>query len=156
VYENKKRKFLGTDGAAKAGLFGWETDGRFVLRFGGNWVLSSSSVSQTVGKHKVNLKRVGGVYSVAVNDGVWIGFPSNYNLITYIDFIARAFGSTSYEYLDGYCDRLKIWTGGDRNSGVLAHHIPLNNKSQGANQLATVGNVNADIFSYNASGWVAI
>jgi hypothetical protein len=34
--------------------------------------------------------------------------------------------------------------------------IPLNNKSQGANQLATSGTINATIVNYNAAGWVAI
>lgn len=34
--------------------------------------------------------------------------------------------------------------------------LPLNNKSKGANQLATVGSINATIVNYNAAGWVAI
>jgi hypothetical protein len=34
--------------------------------------------------------------------------------------------------------------------------LPLNNKSQGANQLATVGGISATIVNYNADGWVAI
>jgi len=41
-----------------------------------------------------------------------------------------------------------------RAAGNIA--IPLNNKGQGANQLATVGGVNATIVNYNASGWVAV
>lgn len=41
-----------------------------------------------------------------------------------------------------------------RTSGNLA--IPLNNKSQGANQLATVGSINATIVNYNAAVWTAL
>ena len=36
------------------------------------------------------------------------------------------------------------------------NEIPINNKSQGASQLATVGSINATIVNYNAAGWVAI
>jgi|GEM_PF-2097619 len=43
-----------------------------------------------------------------------------------------------------------------KRSGVEIINIPLNNKGQGANQLATVGSVNATIINYNAAGWVAI
>jgi hypothetical protein len=41
-----------------------------------------------------------------------------------------------------------------RSAGNIT--IPLNNKSQGANQLATVGSVNATIVNYNVSGWVVV
>lgn len=41
-----------------------------------------------------------------------------------------------------------------RAAGNLA--IPMNNKAQGANQLATSGSINATIINYNAAGWVAV
>lgn len=41
-------------------------------------------------------------------------------------------------------------------SSVSTNEIPLNNKSQVANQLATAGSINATIVNYNANGWVAI
>jgi len=42
------------------------------------------------------------------------------------------------------------------SSGTTVNTIPLNNKSQGANQLATAGSINATIINYNAAGWTAI
>jgi len=41
-------------------------------------------------------------------------------------------------------------------SGVISNNIPLNNKSAGANQLATAGSINATIVNYNPAGWVAL
>ncbi|HBF48612.1 MAG TPA: hypothetical protein DDW91_20120 [Shewanella frigidimarina] len=52
--------------------------------------------------------------------------------------------------------KFKVWKGGDRLSGTLSNSIALNNKSQGANQAAAVGSINATIVNYNAAGWVAI
>lgn len=39
------------------------------------------------------------------------------------------------------------------SEGVVIHKIPLTNKSQGATQLATVGNVNATLINYTEDGW---
>lgn len=41
-------------------------------------------------------------------------------------------------------------------NGVTVGFTPLNNKSQGANQAATVGSTDAAIVNYNASGWASI
>lgn len=41
-------------------------------------------------------------------------------------------------------------------SGLEILNMPLNNKGQGANQLSTVGNVNAAIINYNVNGWVPV
>jgi hypothetical protein len=38
-------------------------------------------------------------------------------------------------------------------NGVIIHQIPLNNKAQGATQLATVGSVNATMIGYNSDVW---
>lgn len=40
-----------------------------------------------------------------------------------------------------------------RRNGVVIHEIPLTNKSQGATQLATVGNVNATMLNYTGDEW---
>lgn len=37
--------------------------------------------------------------------------------------------------------------------GVLTNSIPLTNKDQGANQLATVGSINAELINYTEDGW---
>lgn len=41
-------------------------------------------------------------------------------------------------------------------NGVVTHSIPLNNKEQGAIQLASVGNVNATMPNYNIDVWSAL
>jgi hypothetical protein len=56
-------------------------------------------------------------------------------------------GTDGGSYLSGSISKVIVGSG---------YSIPLGNKSQGANQLATIGSVNATIINYNASGWVAI
>lgn len=52
--------------------------------------------------------------------------------------------------------KFKVWKGGNRSTGTLSNSIALNNKGQGASQLASTGSVNATIVNYNAASWVAI
>lgn len=56
-------------------------------------------------------------------------------------------------YSDSYFKNIKIYTGGDKDTGVLAHEIPLTNKAQGATQLATVGDVNAFMPNFTTAVW---
>jgi hypothetical protein len=55
---------------------------------------------------------------------------------------------SGFEKLEGYVKSLSI-----KRNGVFIHSIPLTNKSQGATQLATVGNVNATMVGYNSDVW---
>lgn len=42
------------------------------------------------------------------------------------------------------------------NNGTVSGFIPMNNKAQGANQLATSGTINIEIINYDESGWVEV
>lgn len=42
------------------------------------------------------------------------------------------------------------------DNSTVSGFIPLNNKDQGANQLAASGTINAEIINYDESGWVAV
>ncbi|AII30178.1 hypothetical protein [Pseudoalteromonas phage B8b] len=52
------------------------------------------------------------------------------------------------EFFGGSIKDLEVFKG-----GVLTNQIPLTNKSQGATQLATVGNVNATMINYTGDEW---
>lgn len=155
VYSVSSKKFVGTTSSSKGGLFGWEASGNFVLRPDSAWRLSQSSVPQTVGLHKINLKRISGEYSASVDDAAptyWVGL---FNVPVNIDFIGRAYGTSSYEYLHGNVMDIRLWTGGDKDSGSLVLSNSLSNKLSGAYQQALVGS-NANIINYDVAGWTQI
>ncbi|GGP37415.1 hypothetical protein GCM10009347_01730 [Shewanella algicola] len=96
----------------------------------------------------IRFRRVGQVSSVYIN-GVLEGVVDNSISLGTVKLskLMEASGS----YAKGAITKLSV-----DSAGLKILEIPLNNKSQGANQLATVGSINATIVNYNAAGWTAV
>lgn len=71
-------------------------------------------------------------------------------IITSQDIVLSNLGASEngFEKLAGYISKLTV-----KRNGIVINEIPLTNKAQGANQLATVGNVNAFMPNYTEAVW---
>lgn len=93
---------------------------------------------------KFTLARVGTVYSIYI-DSIEVAI---YDVVAFglVDIEVYALGNWAGLYWAGYLSNYLEVT-------EETHEIPLNNKAQGATQLATVGNVNAFMPNYTNAVW---
>ena len=92
------------------------------------------------------LSRVGGQLSFSINDSEMKTLGTS-NAEFSIDNLFRF----SNQYFAGVIYGFEVEIG-----GVLTNSIPLTNKSQGATQIATVGNVNATMVNFSTDVWEEI
>lgn len=120
---------------------------------GGNYYSPATNLND-IGRRRLNFVH-------AVGNGKWyldgVEISSrNDSTISAVVISQLAKQGADSAVLNGDISKLRLWTGGNKTTGTLANSVQMNNKAQGANQLATVGGVNATIVNYNAAGWVAI
>jgi hypothetical protein len=116
--------------------------------FVGSALITSTAVINNNVNHIIEIVRVGQVLTLKI-DGVTAGTVNSSSTLGTVSFsrLAERLGS----YTSGQFKKLIV-----SSAGVSTLNLPLNNKSQGANQIATVGSINATIVNYNAAGWTAL
>jgi hypothetical protein len=109
-------------GTSDAERFGFTADQRFfglgLATFGSAFPVDNGEV------RKVIATRVAGNLVVSVDD---IGYASENSpsTLTFDSVFSPFSGSTSVPYLEGVALGLKIWSGGDRNTGTLIRNYPI-------------------------------
>ena len=109
------------------------TDGRILYLNTGNIVLTGDTDETYVNVGQLSgvanrvfaLKRVNGVYSVDINGNISTNPTVNISSVT-INSMASQWGSaTGVPFFSGQMHDLKIWSGGDRNTGTLILDLPM-------------------------------
>ncbi len=96
---------------------------------------------------KAVVSRVGSIISVQLDDIDGIT-TTNYEGPIQVVKLGRDAVIGGNDYLKGYAINLRV-----RINNTLTNSIPLTNKSQGATQLPTVGNVSATMVNYSEDVW---
>lgn len=120
-----------------------------LLGDGTDWVYfvtSQSRIDNGV-THEIELLIGSGFFEIHI-DGSLEGQQA---LLSFVDLKMDRLGvrSSLNQYYTGVIFDFSL-----TENNTLTNEIPLTNKSQGATQLATVGNVNATMIDYNESVWV--
>ena len=84
----------------------------------GNYIFGNYTLLEDVW-HELTFKRISGLLTLSVDE-------QSYSNGTQIgDFILQKVGSKGGSYFDGQLSDLKIWDGGDRNTGALVLDLPM-------------------------------
>ena len=117
-------------------------NGNWLVGNGTDRVVTSSPVSD--GTSSLILKTVSGVLTLTVNSVVVYNQPIKYSTDKSLTGLSNM---TGFRFMGAIYD-FNMYL-----DDVLVSRIPLTNKAQGANQLATFGNVNAFMPNYTEAVW---
>lgn len=157
IYSVAGRNFLGASTSNKSGLIAWSDTGTVSIRVDNTWKATPTAIPQTIGLHTIRVKREATTnkFFYKIDSGVWYDAGFTSTSIFNTEFLARAYGSSSYLYLNGNLFNIKIWSGGDTSTGTLILDIPFNKKGSGAAQPANVGS-GATMVNYNEASWTLL